>query len=84
MPSNRQLKDNKSSLATSSPPNNETDMAEGTGNSVTISELIRLQGELRVALAEDFKATIAELDTKMEKLQVFCRYYFMKLPIEDL
>ena len=58
MASNRQL--------TSSPPNNETDKAEGTGNNVTLLELIRALGELRVAIAKDFKDTIAELDSKIE------------------
>ena len=41
-------------------------MAECTGNNVTLTELTRALGELRVAIAEDFKATISELDTKIE------------------
>ena len=66
MPSNRRPKDDKSSSEASSPPNNETDMAEGTGNNVTHSELTRALGELCVAIAEDFKAAINELDLKIE------------------
>ncbi|XP_038853256.1 cytokine receptor-like factor 1 [Salvelinus namaycush] len=66
MPSNKRPKDNKSTSEAYSTPNNETDMAEGTGNNVTLKELTRALGELRVALAEDLKATIAELDTKIE------------------
>ena len=41
-------------------------MAEGTGNNVTLTELPPALGELHVALAEDLKANIAELDTKIE------------------
>ena len=43
-------------------------MAEGTGNNATLTELTRALGELRVAIAEDLKATIAELDTKIESI----------------
>jgi hypothetical protein len=39
MQRNKQPKDNKSTSEAYSPPNNETDMAEGTGNNVTLPEL---------------------------------------------
>lgn len=35
---------------------------------MTLTELTRALGELRVAIAEDLKATIAELDTKIESI----------------
>lgn len=68
MPSNKRPKDNKSTAEAYSPLNNETDMAGGTCNNVTLTELTRALGELRVAIAEDLKATIAELDTKIESI----------------
>ena len=68
MPSNKRPKDNKSTTEAYSPLNNETDMAGGTCNNVTLTELTRALGELRVAIAEDLKATIAELDTKIESV----------------
>ena len=58
--------DNKSTAEAYSPLHNKTDMAEGTGNNVTHTELTQALGELHVALAEDLQATIAELDTNIK------------------
>ena len=52
-------------LKASSLPHNETAIAEGTCNNVKLSELTLALGELRVAIAEDFKAAIAKLDAKI-------------------
>ena len=66
MPSNKRPKDNKSTagglLSTK-----QRDRG-GTCNNVTLTDLTRALGELRVAIAEDLKATIAELDTKIESI----------------